>query len=328
MRKVQFSQLLIPILFAIAPVYGATPLDFIGQTRFSGSLKSTSQQVSFAAIDGNAVIYQISPRLRNGRTGSAIYATQADAAKQLFAGDRVLAGPSAADGNRLLLAELTPNGPRLRVFDARNGSKTELNVSPPYYGAAVGYGKCAVLTGTRGESVVSVFDVATGTKLGEWRDRIDPMGRRLSFRNGSTLLLFSMSEPYLWELSLTEPVYNARGIRLQGDAVRVAMENAASSGTSGFRSALPSGRVAVAAHTTTASGNDLFFLAPFRISAGLRLVEFDLNGIAVQDYVLRIPDAHRPSSGLSVRPELLTVTAEEIAIAGQDGLLYRFRRPQ
>lgn len=221
------------------------------------------------------------------------------------------------------------NSPVGHLIDSRTGESSQFPIIRGVYSVTFDEdaGRLALLgidqTGPDAGSKIAVYDCKSKASLGSIHNAIYPAAALLSFAGPDELLLIERST-----LTVT-PITIASGGLSAGTPVRLTGSEVDDSISRSKAIRLPPNTRPwlIFGHIPGQNGNQFFFLAPYRATEGLRLVEFNDEGTQIASYRVRA-ESEAATKALSITPFLMTVSAQTFDLLGNDGLIRTFRRPQ
>jgi hypothetical protein len=175
-----------------------------------------------------------------------------------------------------------------------------------------------------GSSTISVYDCKSGAVLGSLTLPETSRTSIVSFAGANELLLIDTAGMQVLPLNLNtgeNTLTPGAAFTLRGPEIDDSVARSSRTAGPGFRPRL------VLAHLPGRNGNQLFFLSPYKIEEGLRLVEFNSSGKQIRSFRVR---AENDAAVQALRPtaQLVSASNHTFELAGQDGVIRAYEIPQ
>jgi hypothetical protein len=232
----------------------------------------------------------------------------------------------AAAGGRYLFVQTTADSlGRLIDLEAPAAAQRTIALPGIATSAATSGDRVAVLTSGMFRATLSVYRCADGVKEGSV-DLDVPSNTFLSFSNPERLLVVDALAARVMPVTFAGGLRAGSPMEIKGDRVEEARKKASSPNSRQIASGINS--VIVMAHSTTQSGEDLYFLARFPVKEGARVIAANERGETTAAYHLA-PGQFAPAmGGVSVaRRSQLVAAGDRLMILDLDGAIRSYVRP-
>jgi len=244
---------------------------------------------------------------------------------EIPSGGRVL----SASSPWVLISDAVRGSSSARLLNTDTNESREVQFTGSVLSATIKGGRLAVLTSGSGHApaagscVLVILQWPTMALLHEVPLPNVSVFSSLHFVTETSLLLTEAGE-----LSFTPIAITDEGVKMKPTVHLSGPEVDNSRARIRERSRSPNLRERyLLAYVPGADDTHFFFLAPFNKREGLRLVGFDERGQQVNSFRLTL---HEQADGrpISPVPELVSFSGGDLLLAGQDGLVRTYRRPQ